>query len=296
MKGPIKERVLWYCVVVVFAGLLAGCASTSETSTLQENLAILNQRQAAVEKRVQDEEGSSRRSGDLYSQMQDLQAQMRSLNGRIDQVQHKVDELQQNMASAAQPQPAPQPPAAMPPSGTVVMPGAPPVYASPPPAQPPRVIPPPSAPPAERVPPGAAVSPPPVSRARPGAVAGRSAEQVEFDRGVQLLQQRNYEAAKKVFEAFLTRYPRSGLGENALYNIGECCFGQRHYEDAIKAFQAVVDKYPKGGKTASALLREGMGWQGIGENTMARIIYTRLVTDYPGTAQARTAEKKLNKM
>jgi tol-pal system protein YbgF len=110
---------------------------------------------------------------------------------------------------------------------------------------------------------------------------------------MQMMQQKNYDGAKKVFQAFLSKYPKSGLGENALYNIGECSFGQRHYEDAIKAFQAVVDKYPKGGKTASALLREGMGWQGIGENTMARIIYTRLVKDYPGTVQARAAQKKL---
>ncbi|MGC9195071.1 MAG: tol-pal system protein YbgF [Syntrophobacteraceae bacterium] len=289
MRGAIKGRLLWYCVMVVLAGFLAGCASTSETSTLQENLSILNQRESALEKRVQSQEGASRRGGDLYSQMQDLQAQMRSLNGRIDEVQHKIDMLQQNQAPAAQ-SPESQQTLGLPPSGTVVMPGAPaPGYQ--PPAQTPHFVrPPASVGPA----PGAqAVAPSPESRARPSSDSGKSAEQVEFDRGMQLMQQKNYEGAKKVFQSFLSKYPKSGLRENALYNIGECCFGQRHYEDAIKAFQSVVDKYPKGGKTASALLREGMGWQGIGENTMARIIYTRLVKDYPGTVQARAAQKKL---
>lgn len=117
-----------------------------------------------------------------------------------------------------------------------------------------------------------------------------------FDKGMQLMQQRSYDAAKKAFQRFVSKYPDSGLQENAMYNIGECCFSQRHYEDAIKAYQAVVDRYPKGGKTASALLKEGIGWQEIGETTMARIIYTRLVTNYPGTAPARAAEKKLKKM
>ncbi len=287
MRGRLKERVLWYCVVVVFAGLLAGCASTSETSTLQENLAILNQRESALEKRVQGTEGVSRRSGDLYSQMQELQAQMRGLNGRIDEVEHKIDMIQQGRGGGAESQSPQHPPPAMPPSGTVVIPGAPmPGY------QPPRAAPPASQPSS----PGASAYPPARSSARAEPAPGRTPEQVEFDRGVQLLQQRNYEAAKKVFQSFLSRHPQSGLAENALYNIGECSYGEHHYEDAIKAYQAVVDKYPKGGKTAGALLKEGMGWQGIGENTMARIIFSRLVTDYPGTAQAKAAQQRLKKM
>lgn len=292
MRGASKKRMLFLCVAVGVAGVLAGCASTSETSTLQENLSILNQREAALEKRVQGTEGASRRSGDLYAQMQQLEAQIRSLNGRIDEVQHKVDEMEQRQAPGAGMQPpAAQQPPGMPPSGTVIMQppasgGAPPASAQP--YEPPRNY----APAA----PGAAGNPPPQSLARPAPVTGRNAEQIEFNRGVQLLQQNKFEAAKAVFQKFVSRYPNSGLRENALYNIGECSFGERHYEDAIKAFQAVVDRYPKGGKTASALLKEGIGWQEIGESTMARIIYTRLVTNYPGTAQAQAAQKRLKTM
>ena len=299
MRGKSDKRVLWYCVVVVLAGLLAGCATTSETSTLQENLSIINQREAALEKRLQGTEGAARRSGDLYTQLQELQDQIRRLNGRLDEVSHKVEQIQQNQAAAPQPQ-APQQPQVqpqpqsqapgMPPSGTVVM--------EPPPSrQQPRTEAPRPAPPRSSGQEGYA---PPErerqSRARPEPAPGRSPEQVEFDKGVQLMQQRSYDAAKKVFQRFSSKYPDSGLQESAMYNIGECCFGERHYEDAIKAYQAVVDRYPKGGRTAGALLKEGIGWQEIGEATMARIIFTRLVTNYPGTAQAKAAEKKLKKM
>ena len=86
------------------------------------------------------------------------------------------------------------------------------------------------------------------------------------------------------------------LDESALYDIGECYYSEKRYEDAIKAYQQVMDKYPKGGKTASALLKQAMGWQQMGETTMARIIYTRLVEKYPGTSQAQAAEKKLQQM
>lgn len=280
MRGASESRLLRYCVLVFLAALLAGCATTSETSTLQENLSILNQRQAALEKRVQSFEGVSRRSGDLYAQIQELQAQMRTLNGRIEQVEHKVDQMEQSQAPAAN-----VPPSATPPSGTVVIQGMPP---SSQPSGPQHGAAPPS--------PGVEAYPRTGAPAHLAAVPGKNAEELEFDRGVRLLKQKKYGAARKVFKEFVSRFPKSGLDESAMYYIGECYFGERHYEDAIKAFQAVVDKYPKGGKTASALLKEGIGWQEIGEATMARIIYTRLVANYPGTAQARAAEKKLKQM
>ncbi len=273
-----------YCVVVFFAGLLAGCASTSETTTIQENLSILNQRQAAIEARLQSTEGTSRKSGDLYARMEELQTQMRSLNGRIEQLEHKLDQLQRAQASAAQ-APAPQP--SMPPSGTVVMEEAPPA-SQPSRPQPQAAV--PSAPPRCRG--FSRTGAPPPSP----AAQSKSAEQSEFDRGVHLMQQKKYEAARKEFQGFVSKFPKSDLEESALYYIGECYFLEKHYEDAIKAYQQVVDKYPKGGKTASALLKQGMGWQQMGETTMARIIYTRLVEKYPGTAQAQAAEKKLQQM
>ena len=280
MLSGIENKFLRYCVVVFFAGLLAGCASTSETTTIQENLSILNQRQAAIEARLQSTEGTSRKSGDLFARMEELQAQMRALNGRIEQLEHKLDQLQRTQASAVQ-TPAPQP--SMAPSGTVVIEEAPP-------SRPQQQAAVPSAPPvAETYPRTGAPSVSPDAQ-------GKNTEQLEFDRGFNLMQQKKYEAARKEFQGFVSKFPKSDLEESALYYVGESYFLEKHYEEAIKAFQQVVDKYPKGAKTAAALLRQGMGWQQMGETTMARIIYTRIVEKFPGTAQAQTAEKKLQQM
>jgi tol-pal system protein YbgF len=280
MSGGIENRLLRYCVAVFFVGLLAGCASTSETTTIQENLSILNQRQAAIEARLQSTEGTSRKSGDLYARLEELQTQMRTLNGRIEQLEHKLDQLQRAQASAAQ-APAPQP--SMPPSGAVVTEEPPPSRLQPQAAAP-------SAPPA------AVTSPRTGVPASNPEVQVKNVEQEGFEKAVHLLQQKKYEAARKEFQGFVSEFPKSNLEESALYNIGECYFSEKHYEDAIKAYQQVVDKYPKGGKTAAALLKQAMGWQQMGESTMARIIYTRLVEKFPGTAQAQAAEKKLQQM
>jgi tol-pal system protein YbgF len=282
MQSAIETILLRFCTVVFLAGLLAGCATTSETTTIQENLSILNQRQAALEARVQSAEGSSKRGGDMYARMEELQTQMRTLNGRIEQLEHKLDMLQRAQASAAQ-VPAPQ---------TSTSPSVVVEEQTPPPSQPqpqPRTAPTP-APPAAEISPRTGAPPP------SPAAQSKNAEQVEFDRGAQLMHQKKYEAARKEFQGFVSKYPKSNLEESALYNIGECYYLENHYEDAIKAYQQVVDRYPQGAQTASALLKEAMGWQQMGETTMARIIYTRLVEKYPGTAQAQAAEKKLQQM
>ncbi|MGO9687424.1 MAG: tol-pal system protein YbgF, partial [Syntrophobacteraceae bacterium] len=269
MRDVIEFQWLRYFVVVLFSGLLAGCASTSETTTLQENLSILNERQAAIETRLQSTEGASQRGGDLYARIEELQTRMRNLNGKIEELEHKLDLLQRAQASAAQaPQPAPPSP------GAVVIEEA----------QPPQ--------PARTQPQTAlASSPPPPGEAHPQpapvpstAAQNKSSEQMEFDGAVQLMHQKKYEAARKQFQGFVSKFPRSDLDESAMYEIGESYFLEKRYEDAIKAYQQVLDKYPKGAKTASVLLKQAMGWQNMGETTMARIIYTRLVEKYPGSS------------
>ena len=283
MRGGIKSRLLQNVALVCFAGLFAGCATTGETDTIQQNLSILNQRQATLETRLQSTEGASQKGGDLYARMEEIQARMRALNGKLEELEHRLDQLQRAQPSAA---PAPAPQGGAPSSGPVMMEAAPPSSQSSKPQ--PQVLLAPA--------PGETVRPRPASPAQPAVPSGRNAEQMEFDGASQLMQQKKYDAARKEFQGFISKFPRSEQAESATYNIGECYFLEKRYEDAIKAYQQVLDTYPKGGKVPGALLRQGMGWQQMGETTMARIIYTRLVEKYPGTSQAQAADKKLQQM
>lgn len=281
MRSGFESQVLWCVMAVCLAGLLSGCATSGETEAIQQNLSILNERQTAIESRLQGAEGASQKSGDLYARLEEIQNRMRLLNGRVEELEHKIDQLQRAQASAA-PVPGQQP--AAPQQGPVIL------EESPPPAQPGK----PQAP-------GATAAPPPEAAVRPPAAPqpaaeSRNAEQVDFDRANQLMQQKKYDTAAKEFQGFVAKYPRSDLNESALYNVGECYYSEKRYEDAIKSYQQMMDKYPKGSRVANALLKQAMGWQSMGEATMARIIYTRLVEKYPGTAQAKAAEKKLQQM
>lgn len=101
MRGGIQSQLLLVAVLVCLAGMLAGCATTSETDTIQQNLAILNERQTAIESRIQNAEGASQRGGDMYARMEELQTRMRTLNGRLEELEHKLDQIQRAQASAA---------------------------------------------------------------------------------------------------------------------------------------------------------------------------------------------------
>lgn len=279
MGGRIGSVFLIICLAVS-AGLLSGCASTQETSTLEQSVAMLHERQNTLERKLENTEGLSQKSGELYSRIEELQMRVGRLNGKIEELEHKIEQLQRTPpAAAVAPALVEQ---AAPSAGNTLrdpVPAPPPAGVSQPPVT--NVVPPRNVPsPGETQP-----VPPPAAQDR-----------ADFDKAAQLQQQGKYEAARKEFQAFLSRYPKSDQADEALLNIGECYFAEKRYQDAIESYQQVMDKYPRGSRVPSALLKQGTAFQQIGDSTAARIIYERLMEKFPGTAQAQAAEKKLKQL
>jgi tol-pal system protein YbgF len=282
MGGRIESGFAWVCCLAVLAGLLGGCASTQETSTLQQSVSMLHERQNVMERRLEGTEGLSHKSGELYSRLEELQMRVGKLNGKIEELEHKIDQLQRTPPPAAAVVPPPPPELSMAPPANPAQEPAPSLQGR---QQQPLVVTP--------MPPRNAPNTPAAPAEPPPSAA---ADQAAFDRAQQLLQQGKYEAARKEFQGFISRYPKSELADNALLNIGECYFSEKRYQDAIESYQQVMDKYPRGSRVPNALLRQGTAFQQIGDTTAAKIIYERLVEKFPGTAQAQAAEKKLKAM
>jgi len=252
--------LVFLCVV----GTCGGCASTQETSTLQQSMTILYDRQEKMERRLEGFDAQSHKGGDLYARIEELQVRVGRLNGRIEELEHKIEQL--SRAAASPPATAASPP---PDHGSA----PPPVAVSPPP--PPAPAPPPP------------VTPPP-ERENP--------EKIQYEKATRAYQSGKYEVARKEFQSFLSKYPKSELADNALFTMGECYFSEKRYQDAIEVYQQVLDQYPRGNKVPNALLKQGTAFQQLGDSTAARILYERLVEKYPGTPQAQAAEKKLKQM
>lgn len=273
MCGRIGWGIVIVCIVAS-TGLLSGCASTQETSTLQQSVAMLHERQNNLERRLEGAEGLSQKGGELYSRVEELQMRVGKLNGKIEELEHKIDQLQRTPPPAAPAVPAPAEPSPLS-AGNAIRESAQP-----------------SSPQAQAVIP----APPRNAPTAPPEAAPAAQDRAAFDRASQFQQQGKYDAARREFQAFLSRYPKSELAEDALLNIGDGYFSEKHYQDAIESYQQVIDKYPRGGKVPSALLKQGTAFQQIGDSTAARIIYERLVEKFPGTTEAQAAEKKLKQL
>jgi len=106
----------------------------------------------------------------------------------------------------------------------------------------------------------------------------------------------DFEQAVKLFEAFLAKYPKSDLAQNAVYWMGEARFAQGKFDEAVLQFDRVIKEFPGSKKESNSLLRQGQAFEKMGDNRSARIIFQKLVTDYPHSAQARIASSRLKSL
>ncbi len=262
MRGRDRSRFGGCILLCVVFMLTMGCASTQETSTLQQSVSLLHDRVQNIERRVEGVDSQGQKSADLYSRMEELRMRVGALNGRIDELDYKLQQLARTAAAPSL--------SAKPSTGS-----------------------------GEYVPGESVASASGDGRPEPtGALTSESSspERVLYDRATQSYQQGKYDVARKEFQEFATKYPKSELADNALFSVGECYFAEKKYQDAIEVYQQVLDRYPKGDRIPHALLKQGTAFQQMGDHTAARILYERLLEKYPDSSQAQLAKKKIKGM
>ena len=122
-----------------------------------------------------------------------------------------------------------------------------------------------------------------------------AAQQQEYDAAFDLMKQGLYERAVKAFRAFLTKYPDSGLADNAQYWIAEGNYVLRNYKLALEEFTKVVNA-PQSPKAPDALLKIGYVHYELGAYDKARKTLTEVKERYPNTSVAKLAAARLDKM
>jgi tol-pal system protein YbgF len=269
----IKSRIVLAAIVLI--GCLTGCATNTvhEMNALQQNISMLYERVQALERRIDSSDGQSQKKADFYARLDELQLKVRALDGKIDETDHKIDQLARASASGSS--------------------SAAPVV-SPSPATP-SITPAPSAATPSPAPPSVAKT---TSTPQPNITIPEKEdpEKALFAKASQAFQQGQYDTARKDYQGFLSKYPKSQQADDALFSIGECYFSEKRYQDAVEVYQQVIERYPKGSKMPQALFKQGTAFQQMGDATAARILYERLVEKYPDSPQAQAAQKKLKQL
>ncbi len=107
-----------------------------------------------------------------------------------------------------------------------------------------------------------------------------------YDRVMEEFKHRDYAAALAGFRFFLELHGQSSLAANAQYWVGECQYRLGRYKEALNSFYHVVSYYPLSPKLAASTLKIGQTYTRLKDHEKARMMYERVVDQYPESAEA----------
>lgn len=121
-------------------------------------------------------------------------------------------------------------------------------------------------------------------------------DQEYYDAAYKLIVATKYSQAEKAMNTFIEKRPESKLLDNAYYWLGEVYLVQSMPEKAVITFSKGLAKFPKGQKAAGNLLKMGVAFKQMGKADFAKSSWTKLMNDYPQSAEAEKAKKELGKL
>ena len=252
---------------------LAGCASRAQImqqdrqlrSILQDQRRQLQEMQRELERlRADVEEGHPQRPGGV------------PIDDRITTLEQRIAQLER--ATGTSP-------------GDIVSP-------APPPSPPPVATTPTTIPPVAR-PPVAADNDPwrrEIAREQASAGAVNVPERAEYLGILDVLARQDCARAVPQLNSFVSSHKDSALADDALYWAARCYALKGDQNQAVAKFYDVVTRYPKGDKAAPALWAQGNLFVDMGDSPDARLAFSKLIREHPGSEEAARARQKLSEL
>lgn len=134
----------------------------------------------------------------------------------------------------------------------------------------------------------------------PAAVAAKPAadpakETQDYEAALNQFKAAKYKEAAVGFGAFVQKYPDSQLAPNAQYWLGNAWYAQRDCKKAIEAQSIVTTKYADSPKAPDAWLAIATCQQELGNPTGVKRSLETVISKYPTSPAADTAQQRLKK-
>ncbi len=134
----------------------------------------------------------------------------------------------------------------------------------------------------------------------PRAVAGptidSAASETAYREAFTMLKAGQYEDSIAAFNSYLQLYPASRNADNAQYWLGEAYYVMRQFEPAIEQYQKLLQNHPASKKQSHAMLKIAYSYDELGLSEQAAAVLTDLKTRFPGSAAARLADERMQRM
>ncbi len=115
-----------------------------------------------------------------------------------------------------------------------------------------------------------------------------------FDQAMGQYKGKRYTEAYKTFEQVLSQNPKGDTAAETLFFMGESLYARGEYDLAILDYQKVISNHAQHRRTPGALLKQGMSFEKLTDLETAKIIYKKLIAEYPDSAEAESAQQQLN--
>ena len=116
----------------------------------------------------------------------------------------------------------------------------------------------------------------------------------KYDQGFTLFKANKYKQSYTAFIEYLDANPTGPQAVNAHYFAAESLYQQKEYELAILEFQKVIVEFPQHTKAPESLYKQGLSFEKLGDKETARIVYNKLLDNYPKSDKMEAAQKRLN--
>lgn len=102
--------------------------------------------------------------------------------------------------------------------------------------------------------------------------------------------------ARRLFDAFIARYASDSRASTAQFLIGESYLAESKFANAIGAFSKVIDNFPKSEAVPDAMYKNGTAFYALKYCGDAKIYFQELLRRYPKTEWKVDANEQLKKL
>ena len=117
-----------------------------------------------------------------------------------------------------------------------------------------------------------------------------------FAEGEKKLAAMQWVDARRLFDAFVNRYPTDPRAAKAQYDIGEAYGGEKRYANAIGAYVKVIDNFPKAEIVPDAMFKNGLAFYQLKYCSDAKVYFQELLRRYPKTTWKKDAADQLKNL
>lgn len=110
------------------------------------------------------------------------------------------------------------------------------------------------------------------------------------------LDARQYSEARRIFDAFLSRFPTEARAARAQFGIGESYFQEAKYANALNALRKVIFDFPKAEEVEMAYFKSGQAFFLIKRCSDARTFFQEFLRRYPKSRMKGDANEQLKEI